>query len=261
MDASKERGLPIVLGTRIEQPGVNLLVAAPLLFAAHSTVYLKAFDISGAENLPEEGPCVVTSTHTSALQTLLLPEAIMMITGRSVAMVAGHTKLFPKALEDPNILAKTGEKPYEEKSLLGKVGAEIRGYLLREIGILPIHRGEAPYSEVRSEMQNMLEVLDRGEILGLFMNMSRTVPDIYPGVVMVARRFPEVPVVPAFTDGKLLDRNPFQAAFGKPRFFREYNGLPKREKVAAMTQDLDRDIFSLQRQVTERQIRRLLNQV
>lgn len=256
-----ERKKPVIFGTKIEQPGVNLWVAVPMMAVAKAFTTLKGFEITGEEYLPKEGPLIITSTHTSYLQTLMLPEAVMEITGRSVAMIAGHTKLYPRALEDPNILTKTGEKPYEEKSLPSKLGAQVRGFLLRKIGVLQIHRGEAPYSEVRSEMQNILEVLERGEILGLFMNMSRTVPDIYPGVVMVARRFFEVPVVPAYPAGKLLDRNPFQAAFGKPRFFREYSGMPKREAIAAMTQDLDRDIFTLQRQVTERQIRRLLKQV
>ncbi len=254
MGESAERKTPIIFGTRIEKPDVNLWVATPMIGIARLFTLIKGFEISGAEYLPKQGPFIVTSKHTSALQTLMLPEAVMEITGRSVAMVAGHTKLFPREPEDPSILAKTGEEPFEEKSWKGKLGAEFRGFLLREICALPIHRFR-PY---RAEMRDILEALKSGQITGFFLDMSRTVDTVHDGVSWVASQLPDLPVVPAYTDGKILDRNPFQAAFGEPRYFRDYLNLPKREAIAAMTQDLERNIYGLQKQVNEMRIKRLL---
>lgn len=249
-----ERATSVFLGTRIERPGVNLWVAKPMMGIARAFTALKGFEISGTKHLPEDGAFIVTSTHTSALQTLILPEAVMEITGRSVAMVAGHTKLFPREPEDPNILAKTGEEPFEEKSWKGKLGAELRGVMLRETCALPIHRVR-PHT---TEMRDILEALKSEQIVGFFLDMSRNVDTVHNGVSWVASQLPDLLVVPAYTGGKLLDRYPFQAAFGKPRYFRDYFSLPKREAIAEMTQDLERDVFTLQRQVNEMRIKRLL---
>ncbi|MCI8649098.1 MAG: 1-acyl-sn-glycerol-3-phosphate acyltransferase [Anaerotruncus sp.] len=145
----------------------HLLLRLFLLLFAGANVY-------GRENLPAHGPAIIAANHNSHLDALLL---LSLFSGRQIhqVRVAAAADYFFK----------------------GKRSSKLYASLL---GLLPIAR-----EGKRGVLDGVYAALERGEILILFPEGTRGAPgELSPlknGISRVARRYPEVPVIPVFLQG------------------------------------------------------------
>jgi 1-acyl-sn-glycerol-3-phosphate acyltransferase len=129
------------------------------------------------ERLPLQGPAIIVANHNSHLDTM------------AVITLFGMSRL--------HLVRPVAAADYFLKS------KRWAWFSLRILGIIPIHR------EVRKTASHPLapisEALERGEIVLLFPEGTRGEPEkrqpLQPGIAHLAKRHPEVTVVPIFTHG------------------------------------------------------------
>jgi 1-acyl-sn-glycerol-3-phosphate acyltransferase len=164
--------------------------------------------ITGKEHVPASGPAILVANHISAGDTYLLPA------------------LVPRKVTFP---AKA--EAFEGKGLRGRV----LKWFLEGVGMLPMDRSGGRASA--TSMTGVLGVLERGELLGIFPEGTRS-PDgrLHKGKTGVARIALEagVPVIPVAMIGtdkvnpigsKMWRPRRLEIRFGKPLDFSRYQGL------------------------------------
>lgn len=133
--------------------------------------------VRGRERLPVRGPAIVAANHNSHLDTLVL------------------MSLFPMRMLDR--LRPVAAADYFLRNRV------LAWFALRIMGVLPIkRRGESMHEDV---LQGVSESLARGDVVLLFPEGSRGEPErisgFKTGVAHLAKRHPEVPVIPIFLHG------------------------------------------------------------
>jgi len=178
------------------------VLVGPMLW----TVYRPA--VSGVEHVPHDGPAIIVGNHIGFLDSVFMP----LVIDRRVYFLAKSDYF---------------------------TGRGLRGWITRMfflgIGQLPIDRSGGKASE--ASLNSGLEVLARGEILGIYPEGTRS-PDgrLYRGRTGVARMILEtgVPVIPVVVWGtdkalpigaKLPKVGKVGVAFGEPMDFSRYAGL------------------------------------
>ena len=138
-------------------------------------------NVRGREHLPKAGPAIIAANHNSHLDAMVL---MALLPHRLLHRVR------PVAAED-----------YFMK------GRFLRWFSTRIIGILPIARKRAGIDAGIDEdpLAGCYAALDAGQILIIFPEGTRGEPEqLAPfrgGVAKLARKFPEVPVIPVFMHG------------------------------------------------------------
>lgn len=134
-------------------------------------------NVRGREHLPQAGPAIIAANHNSHLDAMVL---MALLPHRLLHRVR------PVAAED-----------YFMK------GRFLRWFSARIIGILPIARKRADVDE--DPLAGCYAALEAGQILIIFPEGTRGEPEqLAPfrgGVAKLARKFPEVPVIPVFMHG------------------------------------------------------------
>lgn len=134
-------------------------------------------NVCGREHLPKAGPAIIAANHNSHLDAMVL---MALLPHRLLHRVR------PVAAED-----------YFMK------GRFLRWFSTRIIGIVPIARKRAGIDE--DPLAGCYAALEAGQILIIFPEGTRGEPEqLAPfrgGVAKLARKFPEVPVIPVFMHG------------------------------------------------------------
>ena len=198
------------------------LLVGPMLW----TVYRPT--VSGVEHVPTEGPAIIVGNHIGFLDSVFMP----LVIDRRVYFLAKSDYF---------------------------TGRGLRGWITRMfflgIGQLPIDRSGGKASE--ASLNSGLEVLARGEILGIYPEGTRS-PDgrLYRGRTGVARMILEtgVPVIPVVVWGtdkampigaRLPKVAKVGVRFGEPMDFSRYAGLESdRFVLRAVTDEI---VYELQR--------------
>ncbi len=154
-----------------------LLVIRPL------ALIVLGLNVRRHELLPQTGPALVVSNHNSHLDALVL----MTLFGMKRLHLVNPVAAVDYFLRD---------QPRLRHRLLG-------WFALNIVGIIPLERS---MKGVRSDpLAGISEALEEGRVLILFPEGTRGEPehleDFKTGVAHVAKRHPEVPVVPVFMHG------------------------------------------------------------
>ncbi|MBE7031178.1 MAG: 1-acyl-sn-glycerol-3-phosphate acyltransferase [Ruminococcaceae bacterium] len=164
--------------------------------------------LTGEENIPREGGCMLCLNHTS----LWDPPLVTALLKRRVYFIAKE-ELF---------------------------GHFFVGWVLRSIGTIPVKRGQADLGAIKTSIRALRE----GKMLGIFPAGRRTRPGqkvkIKSGVALIATRS-GVPVVPVYINGTFKPFSKLSITIGEPVDMSVYEG----QKLAAEELDaLSNDIYN-----------------
>ena len=158
-----------------------------LLIVRPFVMIVIGLNIYGGERLPLQGPAIVAANHNSHLDTLTLLSLWPLSALRRVRPVAAADYFLSNAA--------------------------LAWFSLNVMRILPIERQRTDAHG--DPLADMSEALSRGEILIVFPEGSRGVPEqlgrFKSGIARLAERHPDVPIVPVFLHGlgKSLPRGDF----------------------------------------------------
>ncbi|MBO5008519.1 MAG: 1-acyl-sn-glycerol-3-phosphate acyltransferase [Clostridia bacterium] len=147
--------------------------------------------VTSAENMPQEGGCILCSNHISNF--------------------------------DPVVLGCAMERPvrFIAKQELFKI--PVVGWYLKSINIIPVKRGSGDIGAVKAS----LRALKDGEVLGIFPTGTREKkhPDAQPkpGVALIAAKA-DVPVIPVHIDASYKPFSKVSITVGKPVDMSGYTG-------------------------------------
>ena len=193
---------------------MNKLYRAVLAIVWFLMKILFPWDVSGRENIPEEGGVVLCGNHTSFLDPLL--------------MIVGAPRK-----RQYRVLAKAE---------LFKI--PVFGWLLRKIEIIPVNRGKSDVSAFKES----LRVLRNGNPLIIFPEGTRVKEgaevDGHPGAVVMAARA-GVPVMPVYIAPKKRIFRKNKVVYGKPYMLEFAGRKPTPEESQRLTEDLMNRIRAL----------------
>jgi 1-acyl-sn-glycerol-3-phosphate acyltransferase len=215
---------------RQEDAGIEPLhgVVYRLMYGSYGLLFrLGGLKVHGLENVPMEGPVIITPNHAS----LFDPPLVGCTVPRMVTTM-GKAELFEK---------KT-------------FGLKILGWIIRRMGSFPVKRGAPDRRAIRFAMR----VLQSGEALVIFPEGTRTrngeLGPPEPGVALIAHST-KAPVVPMYLKGTGAALSPLQPKFrlihpevyfGKPlRFEEEYARKGDRATLEAIGERIMQEIATL----------------
>jgi 1-acyl-sn-glycerol-3-phosphate acyltransferase len=149
------------------------LIVRPLMMVVLGT------NVRNPERLPERGPAIIVANHNSHLDAFALMNILGLRRLRFVRPVAAADYFLTRPLR--------------------------RWFATRIVGIIPIDRTKARREDGKHPLQPISDVLDENGIILLFPEGSRGEPErmntFQTGVAHLAKRHPDVPIVPVFMHG------------------------------------------------------------
>lgn len=148
-----------------------LLIVRPL-----ATIVL-GLNVRHFDRLPQEGPAVIVANHNSHLDAFILMCLYPLKKLRHVRPVAAADYFF--------------------------LFAALKWFALRIVGIIPLNR---QMKGIRTDpLQRITEAIERKDLVILFPEGQRGEPEKFEqfktGIAHLAKRHPDVPIVPVFTYG------------------------------------------------------------
>ena len=150
-----------------------LVVVRPMM------VVILGMNIRRYEDLPDDGPAIIVANHNSHLDVFALMHVLGLKRLHRVRPVAAANYFMTRPIR--------------------------RWFATRIVGIIPIDREQTRRCDGKHPLQPISDALDRGDIVILFPEGTRGEPEemgpLQPGIAHLAKRHPEVPVVPVFMRG------------------------------------------------------------
>lgn len=190
-----------VTGIKQESQDINKYGAAVAItlfssIAAIHRIFRKPL-IIGEGSLPKDGPLLLIGNHTGMEDVFLAFEATRERNGRLARTAVKHTLVYPREHESLKVLERTGKKGdlLNNENPLALLGKYPMAWLLKGLGVLPVHRGETD----RAFLRACHNVLDNGQALGIFIQETRhedgSLNDLRLGPALLAARHPDAPIV------------------------------------------------------------------
>lgn len=170
--------------------------------------------VEGVENLPEDGPFIICSNHTSSIDPIFIGVSLPVKRIYSMAKV----ELFKN---------------------------KFIGYILRNLHAFPVKRGEADLGSIK----NALKLLNDRKILGIFPEGTRNKSEdvkAEPGIAMLSIKS-RAPIVPVAIKSNYKFFNKTILYVGKPLSLEQYYD------VRLKTEDYTRISFDIMKSIKETQ--------
>ncbi|MCX7568957.1 lysophospholipid acyltransferase family protein [Tumebacillus sp. DT12] len=182
------------------------------LFRGYFQVFHR-WQVSGAENVPQNGAVIIAANHISNLDPPLVGSGCR----RKVNFMA--------------------------KAELFKI--PVLGWLIRDFGAFPVRRGAGD----RAALRTVFKLLDEGQVLGLFPEGTRSksgeVEEGQSGAATFALRSGAT-VVPAAIIGPVKLFKPLRLVYGKPVDLSRFQGVKaNKEIIAEATEEIMNAIETL----------------
>lgn len=152
------------LGIRKEFPELNPISAALMKTGANRHVVKHQCIIEGYP-LPQEGTAIITGNHYSNKDPLIACYAGLSMTHRLIRTVVKKSLVVKGAYESADYLESIGDKSEAADY------NHLEAFIMRGIGVIPILRDD-PASNV-AMIRHCYQVLDTGQLLGVFLQASR----------------------------------------------------------------------------------------
>lgn len=182
-----------------------------VLFSVFYGIFLP-WRITGKENVPADGACIVSSNHIHA---------------RDPFYIAAH---LPRHIY------------FMAKVELFRIG--IVGWFIRKVGAFPVDRGKSDLNAIRTS----LRILKEGHALGIFPQGTRSRDNeqtqMAGGVALIAMRA-NVPVVPVYIDGPYRLFRKTAIVVGKPLRLDDLGRRMDSETLQKATDRIEKAIWSL----------------
>ena len=201
-----------------------LLVVRPVMMVVLGT------NLRHPERLPSSGPAIIVSNHNSHLDVFALMNVLGMGRLKQTRPVAAADYFMTRPLR--------------------------RWFATRIVGIIPIDRKNIRREKGKHPLDPISNAINEGCIVLLFPEGSRGVPEemtaFQSGVAHLAKRHPEVPIVPVFLHG-LGKALPKGEALLVPFFCDMFVGEPidGTQKKQALMEDLDQSMQHLMNQLPQ----------
>lgn len=192
------------------------LVVRPVMMIVLGT------NVRRAELLPEQGPAIIVANHNSHLDVFALMNVLGLRRLRQVRPVAAADYFLTRPLR--------------------------RWFATRIVGIIPIDRQQVRREDGRHPLAPISDALGEGCIVLLFPEGTRGQPEqmdaFQTGVAHLAKRHPEIPIIPVFMHG-LGKALPKGEAILVPFFCDLFVGQPiepglrKQEFMARLSQKME----------------------
>lgn len=185
-------------GLRIENPEINRFALTIFRLIAGGFAKFKGLQVEG--EFPQEGAYIMAANHTGTSDGLLTHVACFRTAHRVFRGTARDSILDPSIKESDAVLERTDKKGKFDFMALPVV-SHVMGWDLRGIGTLGMHRGTNAVSATRNKryLHNCNNAIRAGELLGTFIQETRVkegdLRGIFPGVGIIARRNPDVPII------------------------------------------------------------------
>lgn len=192
------------MGINIEYKNTDRRALAVIFAASWLYHRLTGFEVEGS--LPREGPAIVVANHTSETDVLKMAYISFTSGKRVIRGVAKRDLLDLSYNEPPEVLARTG-KMGKFDLLKVPVFRQLIAFTLNGIGAISVTRGnERSIEQDRQFLFVCDEVLRSGQLLGIFPQETRVregdLRDIKPGIGLLVRRHPAIPVLPVSISNK-----------------------------------------------------------
>lgn len=165
------------------------IFASKLLFIYYHIFF--RLRVSGKENIPKDGPVIICSNHISN--------------------------------NDPLVLGASFKRPIHFMAKQEMFSNKLFAFILKKVNAFPLKRGATDLSSYK----NALEVLDKGNMLGIFAQGHRLkeieAKDAKTGVALFALKSGAT-VVPVKISSKYRPFGKIQVSIGKPVEMEEFKG-------------------------------------
>lgn len=182
-------------GIRIESKDVKPWAISTLYRLSQAHNFISHPIISG-KTPPQDGPVIWIGNHTSNLDSIESFETARRTTGRHIRTVVKRSLVDPFFQESQKIQDRTGKSDRFLAKLLSLPLTYPQARLMRGLGVIDIDRGNPD----RTFLKRTDAILDNKEMLGIFLQETRhkngLLEDLMTGAAIIARRHPDVPIVP-----------------------------------------------------------------